>query len=227
MPEMPHSSKRFAVVFLILLTGSIAGWCQVMDPPRGVRLNLSGYPALGDASAKVVMVEFGDYQCPACNQQFVFNVGRIVEEYVKTGKLKYVFRDFPGQATHPQAEKAAEAVHCAGEQGRYWEMHDRFLSGKVPLEPPMLPLHAQMVRLDVPRFEAFLSSGKYTTRVRESVAEGKKAGVEATPWIFLGIGSVDGTSLQPAVAIQGAQPIEVFRAEIDRLLRLSARKAEN
>lgn len=83
----------------------------------------------GDANAPVTIIEFTDYQCPFCSRHFEQTFGQIESEYIDTGKVKYVVRDFP-LGFHPNAQKAAEAAECAGDQGRYWEMHDQLFSNQ-------------------------------------------------------------------------------------------------
>jgi len=87
-------------------------------------VSVTGKPSLGQEDAPVTIVEFSDYQCPFCKRHFstVFSV--IKKEYINTGKVRYVFRDFPIASLHPQAKKGHEAAYCAGEQNKYWEMHD-------------------------------------------------------------------------------------------------------
>lgn len=81
-------------------------------------------PVLGKQDAKVTLVEFSDYQCPFCGRHFTQAEGQIKKEYIDTGKVKFYYRDFPLSQIHPGAQKAAEAVRCAGDQNKYWEYHD-------------------------------------------------------------------------------------------------------
>lgn len=194
------------------------GFAQSSDITEDVLIGIARAPSMGEKNTKVTMVEFSDYQCPRCGQYFNWTMKQVVDEYVKTGKLKYVFRDFPVESIHPLALKAAEGAHCAGEQGKYWEMHHRLLRNQMAIEAKLLPLHAQMLGLDVPKFQQCLDSGKYTAKVRESAAEGKKAGVRGTPWFFLGLTGPDETKLRPATFVEGAQPYAVFKEAIDKLL---------
>ena len=98
---------------------------------------------------------------------------QIEREYIKTGKLKYVARDFPLESIHPLAFKAAEAAHCAGEQGKYWEMHSRLFENQRALSLKDLPQHAQALGLDAPKFQQCLESGKYASRIRKDLADGQ------------------------------------------------------
>lgn len=87
-------------------------------------VNVGNLPALGNANAKVTIVEFSDYQCPFCERFFTQTEGQIKKEYVDTGKVKFYYRDFPLTQIHPGAQKGAEAARCAGDQNKYWEFHD-------------------------------------------------------------------------------------------------------
>jgi protein-disulfide isomerase len=98
---------------------------RVGVPMRGVVLGTGDGPFKGAPDARVTVVEFSDYQCPFCGRHARETLPKIDETYIKTGKVKYVFRDFPLERIHPNAVKAAEAARCAGESGKYWEMHNR------------------------------------------------------------------------------------------------------
>ena len=107
-----------------------------------------GAPSRGKADARVTIVEFTDYQCPFCSRYVRETYPQLDKEYVQTGKVKYVLRDLPLEAIHPLAMKAAEAAHCAGEQGKYWEMHDRLFANQTELARTDLAKHAQALGLD-------------------------------------------------------------------------------
>jgi len=217
---------RRVLALVCLILGSQTGVAQ--STGARAEIPVDGAPSMGDQSAKVTMVEFSDYQCPLSSQYFNWTMRQVVDEYVKTGKVKYVFRDFPLESIHPLALKAAEGAHCAGEQGKYWEMHNRFLSNQMAIEGKVLPLHAQVLGLDVPKFQQCLDSGKYSARVRESVADGKKAGVQGTPAFFLGLTNPTEPKLQAVTFIDGSQPYTVFKEAIDKLLSVAKeeRKSE-
>ena len=78
----------------------------------------------GDEDAPVTIVEWSDFECPFCTRFYTETLGKLEEKYINTGKVKFVYRDFP-LGFHANAQKAAEAAECAGEQGKYWEMHDK------------------------------------------------------------------------------------------------------
>lgn len=87
-------------------------------------------PVQGDPNAKVTIVEFSDYQCPFCGAFYTQTEGQIKKDYIDTGKVKFYYRDYPLTQIHPGAEKGAEAVRCAGDQGKYWQMHDLVFSNQ-------------------------------------------------------------------------------------------------
>jgi protein-disulfide isomerase len=130
--------------------------------------------------------------------------------------VRYVFRDFPLDQIHPQARKAAEAAHCAGEQGKYWEMHDVLFANQQALQPPQLSEHARTLGLDGARFDQCLTSGKHAARVSQGFTDGQAAGVQGTPG-FVVAKTRPGNSVEGALVV-GAQPVDVFRRLIDQLL---------
>ena len=143
---------------------------------------------------------------------------QIDSEYIKTGKLKYVVRDFPLEAIHKDAFKAAEAAHCAGEQGKFWEMHARLYDNQKALGLSNLSLHAQALGLEMPRFQKCLDGGKYATKVRKDLADGQKAGITGTPAFLLGVTVPNDPMVKVIRVLKGAQPYTSFKDAIDSLL---------
>jgi protein-disulfide isomerase len=140
------------------------------------------------------------------------------QEYIKTGKVKYVVRDFPLESIHKNAFKAAEAVHCAKEQGKGWEMHDRLFANQQKLELSDLAGHAEAVGLNVQLFQACLESGHYAERIRKDIADGQAVGVTGTPAFFLGVTEPNNGKVKALRVIKGAQAYNGFKATIDSLL---------
>ena len=124
--------------------------------------------------------------------------------------------DLPLESIHKSAFKAAEATRCAGEQGKFWQMHQRLFTNQSSLDS--WKAHAQAVGLDVPKFEGCLSAGKYAEAVRKDAAEGAKAGVTGTPAFFLAYTDPNSTKVKTEVRLTGAQPYAAFKAQIDKLL---------
>jgi protein-disulfide isomerase len=172
-------------------------------PRRDVEIE-STDPSLGRASAPVTLIEFSDFQCPFC-QRVAPTLKKLRETY--GDKVRIVWKDFPLTQIHPQAFKAGEAAHCAGDQGKYWEYHDRLFANQGQLQPEELKQHAAALGLDAAAFGACLDSSKYGERVRDGVAQGTRLGVNSTPTIY-----INGRMLS------GAQPYETFVTVIDEEL---------
>jgi protein-disulfide isomerase len=183
-----------------------------------VELRIEGYPSKGKETAKLILVEFSDYQCQFCGRYFQQTWPEIERDYVNTGQVRYVVRDFPIESIHKDAFRAAEAAHCAGEQGQYWPMHDRLFTSQNALAPNDLPVHAGALGLDVQSFRTCLDSNRYTTKIRQDLVEGQQAGVQGTPSFFLGMANPDGSSVKVVRMITGAQPYAIFKGAIDSLL---------
>jgi protein-disulfide isomerase len=143
-------------------------------------------------------------------------VPKLEEEYIKSGALRYVVRDLPLESIHPQAFKAAEATHCAAEQGKYWELHHRLFASQRSLERADLTAHARALGLDVSAFDRCVGDGKYADRVRKDVDEAQRLGISGTPTFLVGV--LEGGQLKGARMIRGAQPYPAIKAVIDELL---------
>jgi protein-disulfide isomerase len=185
---------------------------------KSITLGIGDGPFMGAPDARLILVEFTDYQCPFCARHHRDTVPQLLEEYIKTGKLKYVLRDFPLESIHPAAVKAAEAPHCAADGGKYWEMHERLFANPKALAPDDLMAHAQAVGLDSEAFKRCLESEKYALRVRQAQAEGERAGVRGTPTFFIGLTEPNSERITAVAALRGAQPFARFQAEIEKLL---------
>jgi protein-disulfide isomerase len=136
----------------------------------------------GPESAPLTLVEYGDYECPACGQLFV--ILRDVQETLGD-RLRIVYRHYPLSGAHPHAQEAAEAAEAAGEQGRFWEMHDLLFQHQASLKRKDLLGYAESLGLDMPRFRSELTGSMYRDRVREDFRHGVQNGVYGTPGLFL------------------------------------------
>jgi protein-disulfide isomerase len=182
---------------------------------RGVFIGADDDPVLGSPDAKVLMIEFGDYQCPSCRMFWKDVEPRLKKEYIDTGKVKLVFRDFPLMQIHPEALLAAMAVDCAGEQGKYWQYHDKvfreqFNKGDdiIRFKAADLKKWAKDIGVDQAKFDQCVDSEKYKNEVLKDKADGDAAGVQGTPTFFIN-GHVMG----------GAQQYPEYKKLIDELLR--------
>lgn len=183
-----------------------------------VVLSVEGNPFKGNADAPVTMVEFSDYQCPFCGRHVKNTYPQIEEEYVKTGKVKYVFADYP-LAFHKQAPKASEAALCAGDQDKFWEMHDVLFNNQRALQADNLPKYAEEAGVaDMAKFNKCLSDDKYKKTVDDNFEAGKKAGIRGTPSFLLGYSTPDNKDVKFTNMIRGARPFDSFKTEIDSML---------
>ncbi len=181
-------------------------------------VSIDGGAIKGDKNAKVTLVEFTDYQCPFCSRHMRDTFPQIENDYIKTGKVRYVLREFPLESIHPQAVKAAEAANCSGEQGKYWEMHDRLFANQNALAPAQLPSHAEALNLDAAKFKSCLDGGKYTVKVRKDLNDAQKYGVTGTPTFFVGLTDPKSSDVKAIRKIVGAQTFAAFKDAIDTLL---------
>lgn len=190
-----------------------------LPPLENVVVSTSGARSIGDASARVVLVEFSDYQCPFCGRYANDTYSKIISDYVRTGKVKYVMRNFPLTQSHPQAGKAAEAAECAGDQGKYWEMHDRLFKNQKLLDVKELPLHAAVLGLDQDKFQQCLDTAKFAPRVQADLEDGLKLDIRGTPTFFFGYADAKDPSQVAAVKmLSGAQPLRAFTGILNELL---------
>jgi protein-disulfide isomerase len=140
----------------------------------------------------------------------------LMKDYVDSGKVRYAFRDFPLAALHPQAATAAEAARCAGDQGKYWDMHDKLFALQPEIKEEKYADFAKQVGLDAAKFDECMTSSRYAAAVQNDVDYGTKLGVRGTPTVVVGLS--DGDQVKNPVIIRGAQPLATFKAELDKLL---------
>lgn len=188
-------------------------------PLDNVSISIGGSPFQGPKDAKFVIVEFSDFQCPFCGRYATQTYSQVIDDYVKTGKVKYVFRDFPLEQLHPNAAKAAEASHCAEDQGKFWDLHDRMFKNQSALDAKEMLGHATVLALDVPKFQQCLESGKYTAKVKKDQEDGAKVNVKGTPTFFFGtVDPKDPTKIKAVSMFSGAQPYQQFKDAFDKLM---------
>ncbi len=158
----------------------------------------------GDANAPVTIVEFSDFECPFCARFYEQTLPQIEEEYIETGQVKLVFRDFPLTSIHPNAQKAAEAAECAGEQEMYWEMHDVLFEEGVSGGVSTFKQYADDLGLDTEEFNSCLDSGEMADEVSMDMTDGTALGIRGTPGFIIN-----------GQLVSGAQPFSVFQQIIE------------
>jgi protein-disulfide isomerase len=175
----------------------------LLAPPR-VQVGVDPSRVRGNPKAKVIIVEFSDFQCPYCGQ---------VEATLKDvlakheGTVALAFRDMPLTQIHPQAQLAAEGARCALEQGKFWEYHDLLFSDQTGLDKNGLLAKAEKLQLDEKRFETCLSSGKYKDQIQQDSQDGMRVGITGTPGFFIN-----------GIFMSGAQPESAFEKIIQEQL---------
>jgi protein-disulfide isomerase len=188
-------------------------------PFEPLDVSLNGAPMRGQATSKVTIVEFTDYQCPFCRRHVDSVLPQLAKEYIEGGKVRYFLRDFPLASIHPRASKAAQAALCAGDQGKYWEMHETLFANQRKLGDADLLGYGKQLGLEEAAFKKCLDDSKYEQKIQTDVADGAKAGVSGTPSFFLGLTDPkDNTKIRATKFLRGAQPAEAFKKAIDELL---------
>jgi protein-disulfide isomerase len=141
---------------------------------------------------------------------------QIEKEYIEAGKTRHVFMDFP-LPMHREAMKASEAALCAGDQGKFGEMHDTLFANQIALSPEALSNYAEVLGLDTTQFKECLGSGKHAAQIKAAMAEGQKAGITGTPAFLFGFIEANG-KVKATKKISGAVPYANFKATIDEIL---------
>ncbi len=187
-------------------------------PPLPIEpMTIAGSATRGDVSARLAVVEFSDFECPFCGRYIRETFGQLDRDYVATGKLRYVFRNFPLERIHPNAFKAAVAGECVRERGAFWELHDRLFANQQALGDQDLLGHAGAVGMDGTAFKQCVGTEAVAAKVRQDLNDGARAGVTGTPTFFFGVVQADGR-LKVLEKLTGAVPYARFQATIDTLL---------
>jgi protein-disulfide isomerase len=181
-------------------------------------VSIEGAMSKGDKNAKLTLVEFTDFQCPFCARHLRDTMPQIENEYIKTGKVRYVLRDFPLESIHPQAFKGHEAANCAAEQDKYWEMHEKLFANQRAMAPKDVSGYAESMGLDMGKFQSCVDSGKYTAKVRKDLNDAQKYGATGTPTFFIGLTDPKSSEIKAVRKIVGAQSYAAFKNAFDTLL---------
>ncbi len=219
---MKKKGVILGVIVVAIVVGIVASYSSVpsetvnldMGRTHGTISTAMGSPILGDPSAPITIVEFGDYQCEQCYAWFHNTKPAIVQNYIDTGKANLVFVDlaFLGR----DSPKAAQASYCAEDQGMYWEYHDILYNSQESVDSgwansERLKAFAFSLDLDMTLFESCLDSEKYSKRVQYNIQQAKNNGVKGTPGFF-----IVGPNEQQKIG--GAQPFSVFKNILDSMI---------
>jgi len=187
---------------------------QATVPAEPVRID--GSPTLGVASARLAIVEFADFQCPACRVFATTVKPSIVKEYVETGRVKLVFKHFPLSAIHPHAKRAAHAAACAFRQDRFWEMHDTLFTAR-SFEDTVLQNAAQALGLELTQYGTCLRDVGVDSSIDADKSQGDALEVGGTPTFYFGTIRPDGR-VQVTKVVSGVSSLGGFKAILDGLL---------
>ena len=188
---------------------------QEEQPTRAKIPDLSAVSMLGNKDAPITIVEYTDYQCPFCQRFHLSAYPEIKKNYIDTGKARFYSKDLPLDF-HPNAMRAAQAAHCAGEQGKFWQLRDVMGSNPDKLDMGHIMGFAAELKLDTQKMQECINSEKYKARVESDVSEAMKLGANGTPAFIIGKSSGDGVDGELVV---GAMPYSMF----DQKLRDAAR----
>lgn len=172
----------------------------------------------GDPKAPITMLEYSDFTCHFCKKFFHDTFPKLLSEYIETGKVRFVYRDFPRGFGNPL--RAADAARCAGEQNAYWPMHDRLFNSDGQFSPENLNQYATELKLKKGQFSQCLDSHKYFADIEKDLKDAGSLGIRGTPAFVLFPTNVpDDPNL---ILIPGAFPYETFQEEIEKLLNIQS-----
>jgi protein-disulfide isomerase len=191
---------------------------EVLSLRGSAMLDVAGAPARGSETAVLTVVEFSDYECPFCIKYTREVLPELDAAYIATGKVRYVFRDFPIDQLHPEAIRAHEAARCADEQGRFWDLHYRLFTAPGTHTDEDLAARATEAGVNLPEWRACLASGRTRSTIEASIAVAEGLGASGTPTFFIGLRDPATDRVRVIRGIAGAQPFEVFQQTLDAIL---------
>ena len=171
-------------------------------------------PVLGKKESSITVVEYTDYQCTFCQRFHVTTFPELKKNFIDTGKVRFYSRDMPLDF-HQNANKAAVAARCAGDQNQFWNLRDLLIANANQLDPASILGYAGKLMMDQAVFKACMDSTKYEAVVKANLTEAARLGVEGTPTFVVGKSTQEGVT---GTLIVGALPYSTFEREINRLL---------
>jgi protein-disulfide isomerase len=182
--------------------------------PKNLTVKGSALYVLGKSDAPLTMVEFTDYQCPFCGRFETMTFPELKKSYIDTGKLRLILRDLPLDF-HPYALKAAQSVHCAGDQGKFWEMKELVFKNQIKIDVDSLAGYAKDLSLNGDTFKSCMTDGKHLKEIGDEAKYAQSLGITGTPTFILG--KTAGDTVEGRVIV-GAQPLATFEAAINEML---------
>lgn len=211
IPVLTTLDGNFLVTDIVPINGEAVSddTAQQEIPNEKIEVTAGNSPSDGSENAQVTIIEFSDYECPFCERFYSETLPQIKEKYIKTGKVKLVFKDFP-LSFHPSAQKAAEAARCAraqrGDTG-YWKMHDKLFENQASLSIENYKKWAKEIGLNAGVFDACIDSDRYADDVKRDLSYGESLGITGTPGFFIN-----------GISLSGAQPFSAFEQIIEQEL---------
>ena len=203
-----------------MIWGQARQTTQEQFGPQIIRnISLDDDPMKGNPDAPITIIEFSDFQCPFCAKFHETTLPQLEKNYISTGKVNFVYRDFPIQSIHPNAIPAALASECADDQGKFWEIHDMIFKNQkswqglsIEQSVNLFTEYASEIGLNADEFDSCMSSVKHLEEIRNDLNDGREYGVTGTPGFFVGNEEIGFTKLI------GAQPFSSFQRVIDEQL---------
>jgi protein-disulfide isomerase len=191
--------------------------------PFDMTVNANNQEMKGSKGARIAIIEFSDFQCSYCLSYVTQTFPQIDKDYIRTGKVKYFFRNLPLTQGHPNAFRAAEAAHCAAEQGKFWEAHDRFFANQDTLNPNDWPQHARALGLNTEKFTQCLESGKYDEEINQDIDDAQRVGINGTPAFLIGVAEPNSSKVKVSKIMMGAETYDSFKKALDEQIFAQAK----
>jgi protein-disulfide isomerase len=188
---------------------------QAPQPPANPVVDLKGAPVRGSSDAKIAIVEYTDYWCGFCARFATQTMPEIVKRYIETGKVRYYLKDFAAQ----RGPKVAQAARCAGDQQKYWQMHDKLFANYGKYDEQQLTSYVQEIGADPTLFGRCIASNSHIADVQKGMDSGGQIGIDGTPTFLIGV--IDAATPDQMKTVQrvvGAQPLDAFQAAIESVL---------
>lgn len=224
--QRDQQRNRIISIAAIVIGALVVGWILIgiVNPPKiaefiSFERPNADFNSTGDAGAPIIITEYSDYQCPYCKRFADETEKQLVETYVASGQVRFVYRSF-GLFIGQESQDAAEATYCAADQEKFWDFHDILFANHTgenvgDYTNSKLQAFAKALGLDMNAFNSCLNSGKYADMVTQDGIDGQAAGITATPSFVLTY-VVNGET--KSKIIQGAQPFSAFQTEIEAAL---------
>jgi protein-disulfide isomerase len=183
-------------------------------------IDVTGAPALGPEGATVTLVEFSDYECPFCVRHFKQTMPQIEANFIRSGRIRYYFRDFPIDELHPEAIRAHETARCGLEQDteKYWTLHRSLFSAPGSHTKDNLEARVREAGLDLAAVQSCLATGRVTDGIRRGGDQASALGAQGTPAFFVGMRDPGSNTVRVLEAIKGAHPYQVFEEALQKAL---------